>query len=87
VGDLLSSSLSNLIYKILLIVCNTIYTCIYNILISNVIDINFKFLYYKYYNIRKYIKKLLRIPSYILKRDYLICVIILNTCALREIQY
>ena len=38
---------------------------------SNVIDIEIKSLYYPYGSIGKYIKKLLRIPCYILKRVFI----------------
>jgi hypothetical protein len=57
-------------YIILLLYNNILYINMYDIFaISNVIDIkkNF-FMLYINYNIRKYIKKLLWIPSYILKR-------------------
>ena len=38
--------------------------------ISNVTDINIIFLNYFFYSLEKYIKKLLGIPCYILKRDW-----------------
>jgi len=48
-------------------------------------DIEIMFLYY-YNSINKYIKKLLGIPSYILKRLKLCLEATVNACTLREIK-